>query len=98
MSMKRRQVLIAGGALAGAGLAAALTDVALSGMIGGYVAGAQAMRARLTERPQIKDFIRLATLAANGHNTQPWRFHLGTRRIDIRPDFARRTSVVDPDD
>ena len=44
------------------------------------------------------DVIRYATLAANSHNTQPWRFHVGDGAIDILPDFTRRTPVVDPDD
>ena len=39
-----------------------------------------------------------ATLAANGHNTQPWRFKVGPRVIEILPDPTRRTPVVDPDD
>lgn len=42
--------------------------------------------------------IRAATLAANGHNTQPWRFRIEPRAIEILPDFSRRTPVVDPDD
>ena len=44
------------------------------------------------------DFVRYATLAPSGHNTQPWRFSIGENRIDIRPDLSRRTPVVDPDD
>ncbi|MCX5930345.1 MAG: Tat pathway signal protein, partial [Cyanobacteria bacterium] len=48
--------------------------------------------------PETRDLIRYATLAPNGHNTQPWRFHPGKNGIAIRPDFSRRTSVVDPDD
>lgn len=44
------------------------------------------------------ELVRCATLAANGHNTQPWRFALAPRRIAIRPDWSRRTPVVDPDD
>ncbi|HJV42324.1 Acg family FMN-binding oxidoreductase [Caulobacter sp.] len=42
--------------------------------------------------------IRAATLAANGHNTQPWRFRIEPHVIGILPDYARRTRVVDPDD
>ena len=38
-----------------------------------------------------------ATLAANSHNTQPWRFSLEGRRVAIAPDFSRATPVVDPD-
>lgn len=44
------------------------------------------------------ELVRYATLAANGHNTQPWRFHIGDRGIGILPDFERRTPAVDPDD
>ncbi len=42
--------------------------------------------------------VHYATLAANGHNTQPWRFTLAEREIALTPDFGRRTPVVDPDD
>ena len=63
-----------------------------------YNASVAAMRAVLSEHPEIKDLIRYATLAASGHNTQPWRFRIGAGRIDILPDFSRRTPVVDPDD
>jgi nitroreductase len=44
------------------------------------------------------ELVRLGTLAASSHNTQPWRFLLGPREITILPDFARRCPVVDPDD
>jgi len=47
---------------------------------------------------QLRELVRCATLAANGHNSQPWRFHLDPDRITISPDFSRRTPVVDPDD
>ena len=40
----------------------------------------------------------MATLAANGHNTQPWKFRLEERNVTILPDLTRRTEVVDPDD
>ena len=42
--------------------------------------------------------VHYASLAANGHNTQPWLFELQDGKITILPDFARRTPVVDPDD
>lgn len=45
-----------------------------------------------------RELVRYATLAANSHNTQPWLFSLQPGEIVIRPDFARRTPVVDPDD
>ena len=40
----------------------------------------------------------MATLAANGHNTQPWKFRLNPQGVTILPDLSRRTAVVDPDD
>ncbi len=40
----------------------------------------------------------MSTLAANGHNTQPWKFRLDEAGIRILPDLSRRTEVVDPDD
>lgn len=38
-----------------------------------------------------------AALAANGHNTQPWRFDFAGARATIAPDLTRATPVVDPD-
>jgi nitroreductase len=46
----------------------------------------------------LRELVRCATLAANSHNTQPWRFALAADEIAIRPDPSRRTPVVDPDD
>ena len=46
----------------------------------------------------MREMVRAATLAANSHNTQPWRYRVSATRIDIVPDFSRRTPVVDPDD
>jgi hypothetical protein len=45
-----------------------------------------------------RELVRCATLAANSHNTQPWRFELLPNAIVIRPDPVRRTPVVDPED
>ncbi|MFN3548866.1 MAG: Acg family FMN-binding oxidoreductase [Mesorhizobium sp.] len=56
------------------------------------------LREPLSGHGGLVDCARYATLAANGHNTQPWRFSLSTRHVDIMPDLSRRTSVVDPDD
>ncbi|OAE99915.1 Tat pathway signal protein [Bradyrhizobium centrolobii] len=44
------------------------------------------------------ELVRAATLAANSHNTQPWRFTLAANRITIRPDLDRRCPAVDPND
>jgi hypothetical protein len=46
----------------------------------------------------VPELVRFATLAGNGHNTQPWTFTRSAAGIDIAPDFSRRTAVVDPDD
>ena len=45
-----------------------------------------------------RELVRYATLAANSHNTQPWRFDLLPGAIVIRRDGSRRTPVADPDD
>ena len=63
-----------------------------------YAESVAASRAALSARPSYRDLVRYATLAPNGHNTQPWRFRIGEKRIGVLPDFARRTPVVDPDD
>jgi hypothetical protein len=44
------------------------------------------------------ELVRLGTLAASSHNTQPWLFRLGAGEIAILPDYSRRCPVVDPDD
>lgn len=65
---------------------------------------AQANQIRIPFEPeatmtaQMQELIRYATLAANGHNTQPWRFAIKENAIEIHPDYTRRLPVVDPDD
>ena len=63
-----------------------------------YDGAVAAMRSKLAADPASLELIRYATLAASGHNTQPWRFRVAGDRIDIMPDKTRRTPVVDPDD
>ena len=46
----------------------------------------------------MREIIRQATMAPNGHNTQPWKFALKENTIEILPDFTRRLPVVDPND
>jgi nitroreductase len=46
----------------------------------------------------LREAVRYATLAANSHNSQPWKFRIEERHIRIAPDLARRLPVVDPDD
>lgn len=96
--MDRRNLLIgAGGALLLAGAGAYGWRSAV-GSMADYHAYADRLRADLPENPEIVDLIRYATLAANSHNTQPWRFRIGDGVIDVLPDSSRRTPVVDPDD
>ena len=94
--MNRRTMLVgAGAALAGVGAGVAAWRSAV-GSMAQYEAFAAGLRDRLT--PDLEAVVRYATLAANSHNTQPWRFQLEGQPIEIRPDFSRRTPVVDPDD
>lgn len=37
-----------------------------------------------------------ATLAPSVHNTQPWRFVIGTDALDVYADWTRRLQVLDP--
>ena len=53
---------------------------------------------RISGSKQQMELVRYATLAANSHNTQPWRFRIEANRITILPDFTRRCPAVDPDD
>jgi len=96
--MRRRDILVGSGALALAGVGAAWLGARRMGSMDAYVAAVAATRSALSAQPELADLVRYATLAASGHNTQPWRFRLGEGRIDILADMALRTPVVDPDD
>ncbi len=82
--MNRRKILMGGGALALASAGAVYFGRRKMGSIEEY-ASVAATRARLSERPEIRDFVRYVTLASNGHNTQPWRFRIGEDHIQILP-------------
>jgi hypothetical protein len=95
--MNRRSLIVgAGSAILAASVGSASWRSTL-GSMADYEAYSARLRAELVPS-DIQDVIRYATLAANSHNTQPWRFHVGESSIDILPDFVRRTPVVDPDD
>ena len=47
---------------------------------------------------QMRELIRYATLAASGHNTQPWHFAINDNAIAIHPDYTRHLPAVDPSD
>ncbi len=84
-------VLVAAGAVAGGWRAA-------TGSMAGYERWSAELRRPPAAPAEAGTLVRLATLAPNGHNTQPWRFRVDGDRIDVLPDFSRRTPVVDPDD
>lgn len=45
---------------------------------------------------QLRDIVSRATAAPSIHNTQPWRFRIGTDRLDLFADPSRALNVVDP--
>ena len=95
--MNRRSLIIGGAAAAavGGGVAASLSQM---GSATGYQRAISVQRAPLGSGRNAREAIRFATLAANGHNTQPWRFRIAGQAIHIAPDLSRRTPAVDPDD
>lgn len=96
--MRRRGFLIGGGAALLLGGLGAYAWRRTTGSMSHYVSYNNRLRAPLPDAPTANDLIRYATLAANSHNTQPWRFRSGNGAIDILPDFSRVTHAVDPDD
>ena len=50
--------------------------------------------------PDLREWIRIGSLAASSHNTQPWRVRIDPEvpAILIQPDDERRCPVVDPHD
>lgn len=50
----------------------------------------------LKENDPMRHLVHYATLAANGHNTQPWKFAIRGNAIEIHPDYSRELKVVDP--
>ncbi|MBC9882524.1 Tat pathway signal protein [Bradyrhizobium sp. INPA01-394B] len=63
-----------------------------------YDEAVRATWAPLRAEGGVSEIVRYATLAANSHNTQPWRFTLGPRSIALAPDLSRRCPAVDPND
>lgn len=92
--LSRRALIVSGLSAAAAGA----VGYGLWPRLDGYEEEAARERRLLAADPALTGFVRMATLAANGHNTQPWKFRLDENRLRILPDFTRRTKVVDPDD
>jgi len=61
-------------------------------------AGQQSRVFQNSTSDQTLEMIRYATMASNGHNTQPWKFAVRDSAIEIHPDYTRRLPVVDPND
>ncbi|WP_026792056.1 Acg family FMN-binding oxidoreductase [Pleomorphomonas oryzae] len=94
--MHRRSLLMGFGGLAvlvGAGGAGLHAATGSSGAYGRYSTILRSIPIDFA----VPELIRLATLAANSHNTQPWRFQVAETAINILPDLSRATPVVDPD-
>ena len=96
--MVGRRAVIGGAAAAVFAGAAAGGWRYATGSMAGYDRWVAAQRGAPAAPAESAELVRLATLAPNGHNTQPWRFRVGPDRIEVAPDLARRTPVVDPDD
>lgn len=95
--MNRQAFLIGAGATVVAGGVGFAAWRAAVGSASDYEAYSARLRADLAP-PDIGHVVRYAALAANSHNTQPWRFRAKDGLIEILPDFSRRTPAVDPDD
>ena len=95
--ISRRTILASSGGLALVGTSAAYFSYRSMGSMAEYEASAALTREELKKMPYTLDLIRYATLAANSHNSQPWRFKVTNTGIDILPDMTRKLSAVDPD-
>lgn len=96
--MNRRHLLGAMAGLAVLGGGGAFAWNRATGSLADYERYAAGLRAPLSGRPDLKNLVRYATLAANSHNTQAWKFTATQTTIGLFPDESRRTPVVDPDD
>lgn len=94
--LTRRGILAGGAAVLALGGAGVMLSTRLASER--YTAFAAHLREPLNQSTVSRDLIRYATLAASGHNTQPWLFRENAQAIAVLPDFSRRTPVVDPDD
>jgi nitroreductase len=94
--IERRRLMVGGAALAGA--ASLATGLSAAGAATSYEEAVRSTWAPLNPDGGLRELVRYATLTANSHNTQPWKFRVEERRITIAPDTARQCPVVDPDD
>ncbi|MEM8837288.1 MAG: Tat pathway signal protein [Pseudomonadota bacterium] len=92
--LSRRTLIVSGLSVAAIGAA----GYAVWPRLDGYHEELERQRRLISSDPTLLELVRLSTLAANGHNSQPWKFRLDETRIRILPDLSRRTEIVDPDD
>lgn len=92
--MIKRRTFIVGAGLAAVGAAAHMLTRGSD-----YRAAADALWSHrpFAEGPELVYLVHYATLAANSHNAQPWRFRATPEGISLRPDPGRMLPVADPD-
>lgn len=96
-TMKRRNLIVGASAAVVGTAGVGAFGFRQMGSMADYETSVRDLRTALPVNPEIRDLVRYATLAANSHNSQPWRFQQGGNGIDILPDLSRRLSAVDPD-
>jgi hypothetical protein len=90
--IERRQLLLAGAAVATTAAAARGADSAPTSLKDAYQAWLN-----WEDRPTgPRGLVQAAILAASAHNTQPWLFCTQADRIEIRSDEARNLGAIDP--
>ena len=92
-SVSRREFGVGAAAL----MAATSVGTGCGRAAAGYEESIRRIWAPLRAEEGMRELVRAGTLAANSHNTQPWRFKVSERSIAVLPDLSRRTAVVDPD-
>jgi Nitroreductase family len=95
MLISRRKLMVGAGAVLAGGVASTV-ELRRMGSSVAYSERVAATRAPLSDPVDLRELVRFGTLAASGHNTQPWRFRLEPMQIVVVPDLTRRTPAVDP--
>jgi nitroreductase len=68
------------------------------GSVQSYDAAASEVRRPVKEQsgttPDMRESVRLATLAASSHNTQPWKFRIGRETIEMAAAFDKEAAEL----
>jgi hypothetical protein len=94
--MNRRLIATGATVAAALGLAGGYNWLSM-GSMPDYEAEAARSRELIKKDGGLQELVRFATLAANSHNTQPWKFAAVPEGLKIVPDLTRATPAVDPD-